>query len=169
MAFILEYGWNKNKHLNENESITNSDEDYILLGDFLKLLITNSISNVDYDLIESDVNHYAGLYLSIAENYGVVERHSITAKMLDEPFNRLTALKLCALCDINIRHHEQQQVIKEKKSLFNDLSDVDRELIEHAITTKIIHEIPNEEFLINHYLTRNEASEILTNYLDRVF
>lgn len=133
-------------------------------GQFLKLIVTASLDNVDYDLVETEFDHWAAPYLKVAQNYGAV-KEGITAERLDQPISRIEVIEIMGICDIDMREHEQ----KSEESLgFSDIGGITTKqevLLGHAVACGIIGGYPDGTFKPENSLTRAEASKILSVYM----
>lgn len=109
---------NFNEQNESGEAIINknSEEEIVTLGEFLKMVVSKNVKNVDYDLIKSEVKHTLAPYLKVAENYGVIENNSVTADMLDNPIMISEAKKICILCDVNMCHVGKKDDINDEVS-----------------------------------------------------
>lgn len=116
----VEYGnygkFNNQKESGETIIRLNPEEELVTLGEFLKMIVSENIKNVDYDLIRSEVKHTLAPYLKVAENYGVIESDTVTADMLDEPILISNAKRICKLCDVNMFHGEMKDDIESEIS-----------------------------------------------------
>ena len=156
---------NINKSNDEENDIDNSQ--YITLGEFLKRIIEKSIDNVDYELIKTETSHDAAPYLAIAENYDVVEKNIISVEKLDKPITKLETFKICALCDINIRHHKLKQFKDEQIEQMNMISDLEKVLLEHISADETMRNlISSEEIMNESFLTIEEAQNVILAYLN---
>ena len=138
--------------------------DTLTYGQFIKLIVTASVDGVDFDLVSSDLNHWAAPYVKIAQNYGAVDK-DITVEKLDEPISRIEVVRILGICDIDMRRHDQKSV---EDLLFTDISDVDiagKILLSHAVANGIINGYTDGTFKPDNSLTRAEASKILSVYM----
>ena len=62
---------------------TYGPNDTLTTGQFLKLIVTASLPDIDYDMVNGDFEHWASQYLRIAENYEAVKEGSITKENID--------------------------------------------------------------------------------------
>ena len=162
---VLDFGSSNNSFNREEKDIDTLQ--YITFGEFLKSVIEKSLDNVDYELINTKISHNAAPYLTVAENYDVVEKNTITAEKLDEPISKLEALKICALCDINIRHHTLKQDKDDKIEQMNTLSDLEKSLLEHLSVNDAMRDmISNEDIMNQTYITTDDAHNLLSIYLN---
>lgn len=158
---------NLNLNNEEIDNISNTNRDNpILYGDFLQMIVTESVLDVDYELIKTNINHPLAAYVTIAENYDVIEKNYVTTQMLDKPITKFDAFKLCALCDINMRHHERKDLVKSQESSLDGLSTLDSSLINHVLAINLVDEISADDLKQDVFLTTGEASDILIRYMN---
>ena len=134
-------------------------------GQFIKLIVSASLPDIDYEMVEGDFDHWASKYLRIAENYGAVEEGSITLENIDQPISRIDVVKIMGLCDIEMRKHIQKSV---KTLSFYDvagLSITEKVMLRHAVANEIIGGYPDGSFKPNNNLTRAEVAKILSIYM----
>ena len=141
--------------------------DTLTKGAFLKLIVTASLPDVDFSYGPKDFDHWAAIYVKVAENRGVIEKGTITKENIDEPISRIDVIKILSLCDIDIRSNKQktQAVIP-----FNDIEDLsakEKILLSHANVKGYIGGYPDGTFKANNNLTRAEASKILAIYMEK--
>ena len=133
-------------------------------GQFIKLIVSASIEGVDFDLVSSDLDHWAAPYVKVAQNYGAVDE-DITVEKLDQPISRIEVIRILGICDMDMRRHEQKSV---EDLSFTDISDVDiagQILLSHAVASGIINGYTDGTFKPDNQLTRAEASKILSVYM----
>lgn len=141
--------------------------DTLTKGAFLKLIVTASLPEVDFSYGPKDFDHWAAIYVKVAENRGVIEKGTITKENIDEPISRIDVVKILGLCDIDIRNNKQktQAVIP-----FNDIESLNAKekiLLSHANVKGYIGGYPDGTFKPSNNLTRAEASKILSIYMDK--
>ena len=137
------------------EAVISGEIELVTLGDFIKEIILASVEDVDYDLMETELNHYAAPYLAVAENYEVIEKNIIDEEMLENPISKKDAIKICSLCDINIRHHEMKQV--------DNSSTLEDSLLSHALAIGLLKE--EKEFdSLEDKMTITEFATLLAQY-----
>lgn len=134
-------------------------------GEFMKLIMTASLPELDFSIAPKDFNHWAAGYVKVAENYSVLDVGEITAENIDLPINRIDVIRILSLADINIRNNMQ----KFNSMLpFIDTDDLDSKemiLLGHAVEKGIIGGYPDGTFKPTNNLTRAEVSKILSIYM----
>ena len=141
--------------------------DALTKGAFLKLIVTASLPGVDFSYGPKDFDHWAAVYVKVAENYNAIEKGTITKENIDEPITRIDVIKILSSCDINIRYRAQQSV---DYLTFWDTIDLDQTseiLLSHAVAKGIIGGYPDGSFKPQNNLTRAEASKILALYMEK--
>lgn len=141
--------------------------DTLTKGAFLKLIVTASLPEVDFDQLDKDFDHWAATYVKVAENYNVLEKGAITKENIDEPISRIDVIKILSLCDINMRSHEQKALDYLTFTDINGLDEASEILLSHAVANGIIGGYPDGSFKPQNNLTRAEASKILAVYMEK--
>lgn len=136
-------------------------------GEYLKLIMTASLADVNYDMIQKEFDHWAAGYVKVAENYGVLEANEINANNINEPINRIDVIRIMSLADINIRGNEQISVPVLEFNDVDELTASETILLGHAVAGEIIGGYPDGSFKPLNNLTRAEASKILSIYMNK--
>lgn len=141
--------------------------DTLTNGQFLKLIITASFKNPDFRIIEPDFEHWAAVYLKVAENNKIVDGKKIVINQenIDQPINRITVVKIMSLCDLKIRNNVQRSTPLSFKDTAN-LGTSEKTLLRHAVAMGIIGGYTDKTFKPYNNLTRAEASKILSLYIN---
>ena len=139
--------------------------DTLTRGQFIKLIVTASMGNVNYDYVEKRITHWVAPYLTILENYKIVDKGSLTKDKLDEPISRIQVVKLLTLCDLNIRKNKQKADSSIKFTDTRNLSREDKNYLSHAVACKIINGYEDGTFKPDNNLTRAEAAKIMSVYM----
>ena len=142
-------------------------ENTLTKGAFMKLIMTASLPHLDFAYAPADFNHWASAYVSVAENYGILEEGEMNPENIDLPINRIDVIRILSLCDINIRENPQQSVTDLSFNDISALSVSEKILLEHAVASNIISGYPDGSFKPNNNLTRAEASKILHIYMGK--
>lgn len=138
--------------------------DTLTYAQFIKLIISASLEGVDYDLVSSDINHWAAPYIEVAQNYRVIEKN-IPVEKLDKPISRIEVVSILGRCDIEIRLHGQKSVDSLDFTDIGNVSVSDNGMLRHAVANGIIGGYPDGTFKPDNNLTRAEASKILSIYM----
>ena len=136
-------------------------------GQFLKLIISASLPDVDLSKAKEKFEHWAAGYVTVAENYDVIEKGSIDASNIDEPISRLEVVKILSMCDINIRLNIQETIGSLPFNDVGTLSSSEVLLLKHAVAKEVINGYSDGSFKPNNNLTRAEASKILSIYMSK--
>ena len=134
---------------------------------FLKLIVTASLPEVDFNQLDKNFDHWAATYVKVAENYNVLEKGAITKENIDEPITRIDVIKIWSLCDINMRSHEQKALDYLTFTDTDGLDETSEILLSHAVANGIIGGYPDGSFKPQNNLTRAEASKILAVYMEK--
>ena len=138
-------------------------------GEYLKLIITASLPELDFNLVQKDFDHWAAGYVKVAENYGVIEVGEINENNINEPITRIDVVRILSMSDITIRNAVQITFLN-LEDYFTDtgsLNDLERYMLIHALGLEIINGYEDGTFRPQNNLTRAEASKILSLYMKR--
>ena len=141
--------------------------DTLTKGAFLKLIVTASLPEVDFNQLDKNFDHWAATYVKVAENYNVLEKGAITKENIDEPITRIDVIKILSLCDINMRSNEQKALDYLTFTDTDGLDETSEILLSHAVANGIIGGYPDGSFKPQNNLTRAEASKILAVYMEK--
>ena len=141
--------------------------DTLTKGAFLKLIVTASLPEVDFNQLDKNFDHWAATYVKVAENYNALEKAAITKENIDEPITRIDVIKILSLCDINMRSHEQKALDYLTFTDTDGLDETSEILLSHAVANGIIGGYPDGSFKPQNNLTRAEASKILAVYMEK--
>ena len=141
--------------------------DTLTKGAFLKLIVTASLPEVDFNQLDKNFDHWAATYVKVAENYNALEKGAITKENIDEPITRIDVIKILSLCDINMRSHEQKALDYLTFTDTDGLDETSEILLSHAVANGIIGGYPDGSFKPQNNLTRAEASKILAVYMEK--
>jgi hypothetical protein len=135
-------------------------------GEFLKLIMTATISDKDWSLPNYTYNHWSSIYSETAENKGIVEIGYADEQNADKEISRIDVAVILAKCDIFLRNRNQES----KKLTFSDINDLDSEeviFLKHCFSSEYINGYPEGTFLPNNTLTRAEVAKILSVYRNK--
>ena len=141
--------------------------DTLTKGAFLKLIVTASLPEVDFNQLDKNFDHWAATYVKVAENYNVLEKGAITKENIEEPITIIDVIKILSLCDINMRSHEQKALDYLTFTDTDGLDETSEILLSHAVANGIIGGYPDGSFKPQNNLTRAEASKILAVYMEK--
>ena len=137
----------------------------ITRGEFIKLVMSSSMPPyIDISEAESTMDHWAGNYVWIAENYGVIEKNSITKENIDEPITRIEMVRLISMSDMIMKKQKSQF---EKSTEFIDvalLSLNDLYLLRHAVSRGLITGYDDGTFKPERTMTRAEAATMIYRF-----
>ena len=132
-------------------------------GEYFKLIVTASIPDADFSLMENKVDHWAGAYLTVLENYKIFEPGEITKEILDTKISRIEVVRVLGQCDINIRETPQKTVGLEFNDI-QDINDLQSNMLRHAVAVGVINGDPTGTFRPYGELKRSEVAKIIATY-----
>lgn len=139
----------------------------VTVGAFLKLIILASIGNeYDLEIVNTEYNHWAGVYLTVAENYEVIKKGEYKEEDLDREITRIEIVRILSKCDLIILDQLQKSSLKE----FSDtsaLSESDMAYLKHAVSIGVINGDPKGTFRPNDTLNRAECAKVIYTFMDR--
>ena len=146
---------------------TYKPDDAVTVGAFLKLIMIASTGDkVNYDLVETQYQHWAAPYLKVAENADVLSIGEYTKEDLDRPITRIEIVRILTRCDLIIKETPQ----KSSSKFFTDtsnISDDDRVYLSHAVGIGVINGDPAGTFRPNDGLIRSECAKVIYTYTNR--
>ena len=132
-------------------------------GEYFKLIVTATLPDADFSVLNNETGHWAGGYLTVLENYKIFEPGVITKEILDSKISRIEVVRVLGECDIKIRENDQKTIELE----FNDISDINElqeTTLRHAVAIGVINGDPNGKFRPNGELKRSEVAKIIATY-----
>jgi hypothetical protein len=132
-------------------------------GEFLKLIITASINDLKIDEVEKPFDHWAAGYVSLAENYGVLEKSKVTIDNINEPINRIEMSEILGKCDIKIKERTQELGIADFIDV-DEITDIQYTMLAHNVEMGYITGYPEGTFMPNKTLSRAEAATIIWRF-----
>lgn len=135
----------------------------VTVGEFLKLIITASVDNINYELVDADYDHWAGKYLKVAENYGVIAKKEYSENDLNREATRIEVVRILSRTDLLIRDGIQTSSLKDFSDV-DGISNSDRTYLSHAVGIGVINGDPAGTFRPNDNLTRAECAKIIYTY-----
>ena len=139
----------------------------ITKGEFLKLVIAACLPPyVTIDEIEGGIDHWAGPYLKIAENYNLVEIGAINLENINEPITRLEMVRLISNADIIMFRHKSQFSQTVDFLDVGTLSLVDTYKLSHAVATGLVKGYEDKTFKPEQTMTRAEAATMIYRFYE---
>ena len=132
-------------------------------GEYIKLIVSASMPEVDFTMVDSPFEHWAGPYLTVLENFEIVEKGVISKERLDEPVSRIEVVRILGECDIKIRKSYQKTTLLEFTDILG-ITDIEKTLLRHAVATGVISGDPAGTFRPNDTLIRSEVAKIIYMY-----
>ncbi len=151
--------------INGYEDASFRPEGTITKGEFIKLVVAAAMPSwIDIKDAESNLNHWAGRYVWIAEKYGVLKTGTITIKNIDQPITRIEMVRIISKADLLMKGESLQATEKIK---FNDvitLNNEDLQLLKHAISKGLIKGYSDNTFRPTLNMTRAEAATMIYRF-----
>ena len=153
--------------INGYEDGTFKPNDKLTKGQFIKLIMSASLPKVDFSKAQKDFSHWAAGYVKAAENYGVLEKGTITLANIDEPITRIDMVEILSLSDVAVRKTPQftQLYLDDFFTDVDGLTERQKYMLIHAVANDFINGYEDSTFRPNNYLTRAEASKIIAVYM----
>ncbi len=140
-------------------------EGTITNGEFIKLVVMAGLPEwIDIEDAESNLNHWAGKYVWIAERYGIIKTGSIGLNNIDNPITRIDMVRIISKADLLMKGNELET---GKKVTFNDvlsLNNDDLLLLKHAVSKSLITGYTDGGFKPYNNMSRAEAATMIYRF-----
>ncbi|MBQ9279747.1 MAG: S-layer homology domain-containing protein [Clostridia bacterium] len=140
-------------------------EGTITNAEFIKLVVMAALPDwIDIEDAESNLNHWAGKYIWIAERYGVISSGSIQLSNIDNPITRIEMVRIISRADISMKG---SSMASNEKVKFNDvlsLNNDDLLLLKHAVSKGLITGYTDNTFKPYHNMSRAEAATMIYRF-----
>jgi hypothetical protein len=136
----------------------------VTVGQFLKLIMVASLKIEPVSSIS--LEHWAVPYLTLAEEYNVIEEGYYYPSDLDSNISRIEIVQILSKCDLFILKNQQMGGNIE----FNDtqtLSVEETMYLNHAVGIGAINGDPEGTFRPDDYLSRSECAKIIYTFINR--
>lgn len=153
-----------NGYIDDDGSSIYKPDKKVTVAEFIKLIITASTSNIRYNLITPDFEHWAAKYVKVAENYGVLEKGKYSLDDMNREITRIEVVEILSKCDIIIRENWQKASNKTFKDT-NDLTENQLIYLSHAVSMGVINGDPEGTFRPYDGLKRSESAKIIYTYM----
>lgn len=160
------YDLTDKKIINGYPDGTFKPDNKITAGEFIKLIITSSAPDINYELVSSSFDHWASKYVRVGENYGVFEAGEYDLNNIDEEISRIEIVKILARCDMLIKGNPQNAVFKQFSDT-NNLNDDELIYLSHAVGIGVINGDTEGTFRPNDTLLRSECAKVIYTYTYR--
>lgn len=136
-------------------------------AEFIKLVIMSALPEwIDLNDAESNLNHWAGKYIWIAERYGVIKEGSITNKNIDTSITRIEMVRIIAKADLVMKGNDLKLNEKIKFKDVISLNSEDLQLLKHALSRNLITGYIDNTFRPTLNMTRAEAATMIYRFME---
>lgn len=136
-------------------------------AEFIKLVIMSALPEwIDLNDAESNLNHWAGKYIWIAERYGVIKEGSITNKNIDTSITRIEMIRIIAKADLVMKGNDLKLNEKIKFKDVISLNSEDLQLLKHALSRNLITGYIDNTFRPTLNMTRAEAATMIYRFME---
>lgn len=140
-----------------NGTVTNAE--------FIKLVIMAALPDwIDINDAESNLNHWAGPYVWIAERYGVITSGSIDLSNIDKPITRIEMARIITRADLLMRGNSLSTNEKVKFKDVLSLNNDDLLYLRHACSKNLITGYSDNTFKPYNNMTRAEAATMIYRF-----
>lgn len=140
-----------------NGTVTNAE--------FIKLVVMAALPDwIDIDDAESNLNHWAGPYVWIAERYGVITSGSINLSNIDKPITRIEMVRIITRADLLMRGNSLSTNEKVKFKDVLSLNNDDLLYLRHACSKNLITGYSDNTFKPYNNMTRAEAATMIYRF-----
>ena len=138
-------------------------------GEFLKLVIAASLpEGVDIADAPSNLNHWAGQYLFVAETYRIVEPGVITLETIDEPITRREMALMLSKADTILKRKDLNQKVAVTYNDYDQMDAQELKYLSHAVSCGYITGYTDNTFRPDKNMTRAESATIISRYTSEV-
>ena len=134
-------------------------------GEFIKLVVAACLPPyITVDDFEDGIDHWAGPYLRIAEQYSLVELGEYTIENIDKPMTRIEMARLISNADIIMLQHLSQF---SQDVEFLDVANLplkDLYKLSHAVARGLIKGYEDNTFKPEQTMTRAEAATMIFRF-----
>ncbi len=136
-------------------------------GEFLKLAMVSALTSGGQELdltdAESAFNHWAGQYVWIARQYGIISTSDITRENIDQPITRIEMVRIITKLD----WAKGNEFAQDKQLIFSDvrmLSKTDIDYLKHAYSRGLITGYEDGTFGPEKNMNRAEAATMIYRF-----
>ncbi len=140
-----------------NGTVTNAE--------FIKLVVMAALPDwIDINDAESNLDHWAGPYVWIAERYGVITSGSINLSNIDKPITRIEMVRIITRADLLMRGNSLSTNEKVKFKDVLSLNNDDLLYLRHACSKNLITGYSDNTFKPYNNMTRAEAATMIYRF-----
>lgn len=154
-----------NGYVDENGNSIYKPDKKVTVAEFIKLIISASAPDINYNLIDADFEHWAAKYVKVAENFEVLALGEYGLDDMNREITRIEVVRILSRCDILIR--ETWQTASNK--IFTDTQDLTGDeliYLNHAVGIGVINGDPEGTFRPHAGLKRSESAKIIYTYMN---
>ena len=132
----------------------------ITRAEFIKMAIALAANRTfDFNTIPSDMKHWAGKYVKVAEMQNVLDKGEYTDDNIDEAITRIEMICILSKIQINMKGVAQNRVGKLHYTDIDDLTEDEKGLLLHTAKYTLIKDmLQSTSFEPHKNLTRAEAA-----------
>ncbi len=134
-------------------------------GEFIKLVVAACLPPyITVDDLEGGINHWAGPYIRMAEQYSLVDMAEYTIENVNEPMTRIEMVRLISNADIIMLQHKSQfsQQVDFEDVANLPLKDVYK--LSHAVARGLVKGYEDGTFKPEGKMTRAEAATMIYRF-----
>ncbi|MBR3280439.1 MAG: S-layer homology domain-containing protein [Clostridia bacterium] len=150
--------------INGYEDGTYRPEGEIKKGEYIKLIMVASLPEEDWQAPGYKYDHWASIYIQVAEREGIIDEGAITEANANDPITRGEMVEILGKCDIILRGTGQESTEME----FYDVSKLEAKqlaMLSHCVAKGLIAGYEDYTFRPLKTLTRAEVATILSRFL----
>lgn len=154
-----------NGYVDESGNSIYKPDKKVTVAEFIKLIITASAPDINYNLIDADFEHWAAKYVKVAENFEVLATGEYGLDDMNREITRIEVVRILSRCDILIRETWQTASTK----IFTDTQELTSDqliYLNHAVGIGVINGDPEGTFRPNDGLKRSESAKIIYTYMN---
>lgn len=153
------------KIINGYENGTFMPNGTITNAEFIKLVVVAGLPKfIDMNDAESNMEHWAGKYIWIAERYGIIKSGAITLYNINNPITRIEMVRIISRADMLIKGNNLNT---KNKLPFRDVISLNNEdllLLKHAYSKGLVNGYTDNTFMPYSNMNRAEAATMIYRF-----